>query len=98
MVPKPFRNDESIPRRFRAVLFRMVPKHFAWFGGDVDGFRAVLFRMVPKPFRNDESIPRRFRAVLFRMVPKLINSSSPVSVCFRAVLFRMVPKQVSDIV
>ena len=34
--------------RFRAVLFRMVPKHQkATIIADC-GFRAVLFRMVPK--------------------------------------------------
>ena len=39
---------------FRAVLFRMVPKHFYIDGITVDGFRAVLFRMVPKPVTNEE--------------------------------------------
>ena len=34
--------------RFRAVLFRMVPKHNGQAENDLAGFRAVLFRMVPK--------------------------------------------------
>ena len=39
---------KSGPRGFRAVLFRMVPKHF-WSGKEFhECFRAVLFRMVPK--------------------------------------------------
>ena len=33
---------------FRAVLFRMVPKHDAPRAEITNGFRAVLFRMVPK--------------------------------------------------
>ena len=37
------------PRGFRAVLFRMVPKHFPSTDATIHGFRAVLFRMVPKP-------------------------------------------------
>ena len=36
------------PRGFRAVLFRMVPKHFGVHVADKASFRAVLFRMVPK--------------------------------------------------
>ena len=36
------------PRGFRAVLFRMVPKHGYASVYGVTGFRAVLFRMVPK--------------------------------------------------
>ena len=40
---------KSGPRGFRAVLFRMVPKHcWAWLTKSCC-FRAVLFRMVPKP-------------------------------------------------
>ena len=34
--------------RFRAVLFRMVPKHMATILRARRSFRAVLFRMVPK--------------------------------------------------
>ena len=33
---------------FRAVLFRMVPKHNTLEALKDDRFRAVLFRMVPK--------------------------------------------------
>ena len=36
------------PRGFRAVLFRMVPKHVVAKTGLRFCFRAVLFRMVPK--------------------------------------------------
>ena len=36
------------PRGFRAVLFRMVPKHAKRVVKHFIGFRAVLFRMVPK--------------------------------------------------
>ncbi len=37
------------PRGFRAVLFRMVPKHEQLEDAKGPSFRAVLFRMVPKP-------------------------------------------------
>ena len=37
-------------RGFRAVLFRMVPKHLNLDLINEYGFRAVLFRMVPKLF------------------------------------------------
>ena len=37
-----------VPRGFRAVLFRMVPKLKNGASLMFDGFRAVLFRMVPK--------------------------------------------------
>ena len=40
---------KSGPRGFRAVLFRMVPKHYDDEIKTVCSFRAVLFRMVPKP-------------------------------------------------
>ena len=36
------------PRGFRAVLFRMVPKHYNSKQRHYSCFRAVLFRMVPK--------------------------------------------------
>ena len=36
------------PRGFRAVLFRMVPKHATSAVLNQVSFRAVLFRMVPK--------------------------------------------------
>ena len=39
---------KSGPRGFRAVLFRMVPKHDAIAVENLFCFRAVLFRMVPK--------------------------------------------------
>ena len=61
---------KSGPRGFRAVLFRMVPKHFDYQCFDLDGFRAVLFRMVPKLSILFVIRCLRFRAVLFRMVPK----------------------------
>ena len=35
-------------RGFRAVLFRMVPKHVSFGFVTSECFRAVLFRMVPK--------------------------------------------------
>ena len=58
------------PRGFRAVLFRMVPKHFNPNKISEFCFRAVLFRMVPKhdSFQHPDDLG--FRAVLFRMVPK----------------------------
>ena len=61
---------KDILRGFRAVLFRMVPKHVFTGQGCTDCFRAVLFRMVPKlDYIRDGDIVG-FRAVLFRMVPK----------------------------
>ena len=39
---------KSGPRGFRAVLFRMVPKHKLLKARNRFCFRAVLFRMVPK--------------------------------------------------
>ena len=39
---------KSGPRGFRAVLFRMVPKHTFMKHSYIYSFRAVLFRMVPK--------------------------------------------------
>ena len=59
------------PRGFRAVLFRMVPKHFLFIFPGEFSFRAVLFRMVPKLFAQLDREQISFRAVLFRMVPKL---------------------------
>ena len=58
------------PRGFRAVLFRMVPKHRKLQDYVLSCFRAVLFRMVPKhdSFQHPDDLG--FRAVLFRMVPK----------------------------
>ena len=48
MVPKHHPKPWIVMLRFRAVLFRMVPKQ-AWFNRqEALGFRAVLFRMVPK--------------------------------------------------
>ena len=55
---------------FRAVLFRMVPKHAECGGNSIKRFRAVLFRMVPKPLYKHNRHMYGFRAVLFRMVPK----------------------------
>ena len=60
------------PRGFRAVLFRMVPKHRSATPSFKRCFRAVLFRMVPKPAYENIKQTICFRAVLFRMVPKLI--------------------------
>ena len=57
-------------RGFRAVLFRMVPKHVTVIIGHQLGFRAVLFRMVPKQVSDKKITAECFRAVLFRMVPK----------------------------
>ena len=58
--------------RFRAVLFRMVPKLDMDGSNAQSGFRAVLFRMVPKLVELINKCYGRFRAVLFRMVPKRI--------------------------
>ena len=57
-------------RGFRAVLFRMVPKHEQRAIGYGSCFRAVLFRMVPKLLTSSGFRIYCFRAVLFRMVPK----------------------------
>ena len=58
------------PRGFRAVLFRMVPKHLMYRATARLSFRAVLFRMVPKLAFRTTVADLSFRAVLFRMVPK----------------------------
>ena len=50
MVPKPFVFQKALRPRFRAVLFRMVPKLVEKLPAKPLSFRAVLFRMVPKPF------------------------------------------------
>ena len=70
MVLKHVDNDRPIPKCFRAVLFRMVPKPYEPDLYEYDCFRAVLFRMVPKPNHGRQNKLRCFRAVLFRMVPK----------------------------
>ena len=57
-------------RGFRAVLFRMVPKHENIEAIKALRFRAVLFRMVPKLETLRQAQSQGFRAVLFRMVPK----------------------------
>ena len=70
MVQKHKWAGRKVTTRFRAVLFRMVPKQAKYLRSKLYSFRAVLFRMVPKPlFPPDDYLPR-FRAVLFRMVPK----------------------------
>ena len=48
MVPKLLSSFVLPARSFRAVLFRMVPKHSCKHIKSVYSFRAVLFRMVPK--------------------------------------------------
>ena len=48
MVPKRKGSDGRDGIRFRAVLFRMVPKHCVFPSAPFTRFRAVLFRMVPK--------------------------------------------------
>ena len=77
---------------FRAVLFRMVPKHLEITKKNSSSFRAVLFRMVPKLTIKTKACTVSFRAVLFRMVPKPFRILFVLLLCFRAVLFRMVPK------
>ena len=47
MVPKLLFAKERDVQRFRAVLFRIVPKPLPEFP-EIRRFRAVLFRMVPK--------------------------------------------------
>ena len=76
MVPKQPSGNTLLPLRFRAVLFRMVPKHGLDGIEDCNGFRAVLFRMVPKRLLLRRHYIQGFRAVLFRMVPKHIKSYS----------------------
>ena len=51
MVPKQALKRRYKLLRFRAVLFRMVPKQKVIDVTQPESFRAVLFRMVPKPFR-----------------------------------------------
>ena len=72
MVPKQENDGKIVENRFRAVLFRMVPKLGVHVADKAKGFRAVLFRMVPKlsVFKSVKNLG--FRAVLFRMVPKLV--------------------------
>ncbi|WP_070047110.1 hypothetical protein, partial [Streptococcus agalactiae] len=70
MVPKQLLLLGFDKGRFRAVLFRMVPKRNVESFRLMMGFRAVLFRMVPKQKINDFKALGGFRAVLFRMVPK----------------------------
>ena len=89
---------KNSPRGFRAVLFRMVPKQFAWLYRKLDSFRAVLFRMVPKHLIEEHAQQYSFRAVLFRMVPKQTTVTTCTKACFRAVLFRMVPKRINRII
>ena len=48
MVPKLLLLSVDEGERFRAVLFRMVPKQWGKKWGNLVCFRAVLFRMVPK--------------------------------------------------
>ena len=70
MVPKLTTWGSGKRTRFRAVLFRMVPKQIGVYENYYDCFRAVLFRMVPKHARLLSFYLYCFRAVLFRMVPK----------------------------
>ena len=48
MVPKLIKKVIDVTQRFRAVLFRMVPKPEINYTFADTSFRAVLFRMVPK--------------------------------------------------
>ena len=48
MVPKRRLPSDPPNHCFRAVLFRMVPKHIFVVKHSAISFRAVLFRMVPK--------------------------------------------------
>ena len=73
MVPKQNGHTLKLKYGFRAVLFRMVPKHLLLNQLTLKRFRAVLFRMVPKQLYYSNQILNGFRAVLFRMVPKLID-------------------------
>ena len=77
MVPKQEGTASDGGVRFRAVLFRMVPKLRFCNDRIEERFRAVLFRMVPKQFVNRIIWDCRFRAVLFRMVPKPVLLISP---------------------
>ena len=52
MVPKLSLAQKEIMGRFRAVLFRMVPKHYIFDVLLAISFRAVLFRMVPKHIKS----------------------------------------------
>ena len=70
MVPKQKEIDTAKQERFRAVLFRMVPKPLLTRYFTSICFRAVLFRMVPKLHQEGIILSSGFRAVLFRMVPK----------------------------
>ena len=70
----------------------MVPKRQKGAINKVNGFRAVLFRMVPKLAWFGGDIDEGFRAVLFRMVPKRQTYSAASDNGFRAVLFVIVKK------
>ena len=62
---------------FRAVLFRMVPKHFHVLHKKKRGFRAVLFRMVPKKATHSLSsfltIPPTHNSFLCRKGKRLMR-------------------------
>ena len=73
MVPKPLSFVGLNLVRFRAVLFRMVPKLSGRKTNISKRFRAVLFRMVPKLLPPPVDPSPCFRAVLFRMVPKRLQ-------------------------
>ena len=70
MVPRLFDFEITFGESFRAVLFRMVPRHRICFSRKDVGFRAVLFRMVPRLDEISFPLGPGFRAVLFRMVPR----------------------------
>ena len=56
MVPKLLGCSVEFFPSFRAVLFRMVPKHDRRLLIPAGRFRAVLFRMVPKQLQYVEAI------------------------------------------
>ena len=58
---------------FRAMLFRMLPKHEMNWNPTLTRFRAMLFRMLPKHNTLARRHRTRFRAMLFRMLPKLFR-------------------------
>ena len=96
MVPKLTLSDIIKMLGFRAVLFRMVPKHFYLNSWVVAVLELCCFEWFQNPVLRQYLADKGFRAVLFRMVPKHKYVLLSKTVRFRAVLFRMVPKPVTN--
>ena len=75
MVPKHLRHHFLRYVRFRAVLFRMVPKQAGSARRLRRCFRAVLFRMVPKPVTLQNYGIFGFRAVCFKWFQNTLKAT-----------------------